>query len=216
MSNRSIIGLLLIVLGAAFILNNYFDIFDSFGSWWPLLLILIGLVQLLKRASSVFGGLLLIAVGLLFLGKNLNFIPGRLIFPLILICIGLFFIFSRIGGTRQENADYIRYFTLFSGLETNNQSQNFKGGSVAAVFGGSEIDLREARLSDQGAVLELTAMFGGVDLIVPKHWKVEVSGMPIFGGWENKAVYEGGSADDHVQVLKVNCTAVFGGITIRN
>ena len=136
MSNRSIIGLLLIVLGAAFILNNYFDIFDSFGSWWPLLLILIGLVQLLKRASSVFGGLLLIAVGLLFLGKNLNFIPGRLIFPLILICIGLFFIFSRIGGTRQENADYIRYFTLFSGLETNNQSQNFKGGSVAAVFGG--------------------------------------------------------------------------------
>lgn len=217
MSNRSLFGLLLVLIGAAFILNNYFNIFEGFSSWWPLLIILIGLIQILKRSTSILGGLLIMAIGFLFMGRNLELIPGELILPLALILVGCWFIFSRLfGKSKQENMDQISYFTLFSGLKTNNHSQNFKGGSVAAVFGGSDINLRGARISDQGALLELTAVFGGIDIVVPEHWQVQIAGTPVLGGWENKTTYNSKNTNDNEQVLKVNCIAVFGGVTIKN
>jgi len=216
MNNRFILGLLLVVIGALLILNNYFNIFGNFSFWWPALLILIGLMQLLKRSTSTLWAMLLIAVGLLFLGKNIGLIPGKLMFPIALILIGCCFIFSRLGTVTHDNTDQVNYFTLFSSLQTNNQAQDFKGGSVAAVFGGSEVNFRQAQMSDQGAVLELTAVFGGIDIIVPNHWKVQVTGTPIFGGWENKTTYHAENENDNEQILKVNCIAVFGGITIKN
>mgnify|MGYP000862966084 CR=1 FL=1 len=216
MSNRSLFGFLLVLIGAAFILNSYFNIFEGFSSWWPLLIIVIGLIQLIKR-SSILSGLTIMAVGFLFLGKNLEWIPSELVFPIALILVGCWFIFSRlVNKTRQEDTDRINYFTLFSGLETNNQSKDFKGGSITAVFGGSEVNLRDAQLSDQGVQLELTAVFGGVEIAVPKHWKVHITGTPIFGGWENKAVYRSENADGEAPILRVNCTTVFGGATIKN
>ena len=216
MSNRSLFGLLLVLIGAAFILNSYLNLFEGFSSWWPLLIIVIGLIQLIKR-SSILGGLMMMGIGFLFLGKNMGWISSELVLPIALILAGLWLVFSRLTGkTRLEATDQINYFTLFSGLKTSNQSQNFKGGSVAAVFGGSEVNLRGARLSEKGAELELTAVFGGVGIIVPEHWQVQVIGVPIFGGWENKTTCRPGSMDGDAPVLKVSCTVVFGGATIKN
>ncbi|HCS73558.1 MAG TPA: hypothetical protein DIW17_06760 [Clostridiales bacterium] len=216
-SNRAIFGLLLVVLGAVIILNNYFHFFKGFKSWWPLLIIIIGLIQIVKRSASLLSSLIVIAIGLTFLGKNLEWISGNVVFPIILILVGLWFIFSRfLGKTKQENLDQINYFSLFSGLETNNQSQNFQGGGVTAVFGGSEVDLRQAKLSEQGAQLELTAVFGGVEVKVPEYWQIHITGTPIFGGWENKTSYVQREGVENHPVLKINCTALFGGVTIKN
>ena len=46
----------------------------------------------------------------------------------------------------------MNHITIFSGLKTNNLSQDFKGGSITAIFGGSDVDLRNAKLSDQGHI----------------------------------------------------------------
>jgi predicted membrane protein len=217
MGNRALFGVLLVLIGIAIILNSYFNIFTGFSSWWPLILILIGIVHLVKRSASLLTSLMVIAIGLVFLGGNIGWIPGRVVFPILLIIVGCWLIFSRIiGSQRNVSEDHINHFVLFSGLQTQNHTQNFTGGSVAAIFGGAEIDLRDAQLSEQGGTLELTAVFGGVDISVPKHWNVVVSGTPFFGGWENKTRYVSVNNTDNGPVLKVNCLTIFGGAEIKN
>ena len=49
MSNRILLGLLLILIGAAIILNSYFNVFDSLWSWY-VVIIFIGLGLIVKRA----------------------------------------------------------------------------------------------------------------------------------------------------------------------
>jgi predicted membrane protein len=216
-SNRILLGSLLILIGAAIILNSYFNVFDSLWSWWPLLIIFIGLGLIVKRAGSAANGLIITALGMVFLAKNLKWIPGNLVFPVLLILAGLWFIFSRFSGKlNSEDIDKMNHITIFSGLKTNNLSQDFKGGSITAIFGGSDVDLRNAKLSDQGAYLELIAVFGGIELIVPKDWKIHISGVPIFGGWENKTQQIPDDDSGSRQSAEIYCIALFGGVTVKN
>jgi predicted membrane protein len=80
-----------------------------------------------------------------------------------------------------------------------------------ALFGGVEIDLTEAKAIDSGCVVNVTALFGGAEIRVPKDWNVIVSGTPIFGGIEDKSK---GGAEDAVNIT-LNCTVAFGGLEIR-
>ena len=57
---------------------------------------------------------------------------------------------------------------------------------MTAVFGGANIDLTDATISAEGALIEITTIFGGVELRVPDNVVVEIKGVPIFGGWEDK------------------------------
>src|SRR5699024_204237 len=108
----------------------------------------------------------------------------------------------------------INAFSLFSGTEIRSQSKQFEGGSVTAIFGGSEIDLREAVISGEGAALELSAVFGGINIYVPESVQLAVIGIPLFGGWEKKTIKRAADNED-LPVLKVNCLTVFGGVEIR-
>jgi predicted membrane protein len=90
----------------------------------------------------------------------------------------------------------------------------FKGGSLQAVFGGIELDLRRAYLPEGETLLNVEAIFGGVELFVPDNWFLEVKIESVLGG-----------IDDHRRILEVVDTshkliikgsAVFGGVEIRN
>lgn len=52
------------------------------------------------------------------------------------------------------------------------------------MFGGITLDLCGARLDPAGATI--TATFGGIDIIVPRGWRIAMKGTPIFGGIEVK------------------------------
>jgi hypothetical protein len=54
-----------------------------------------------------------------------------------------------------------------------------------------------------------------VDVIVPEGWRVQLGGLPIFGGYEDKTHKFGALAVD-APVLKVGATAIFGGVTVKN
>ena len=56
-----------------------------------------------------------------------------------------------------------------------------------ALFGGVELDMRHAKISTEGCKIHATALFGGVEIIVPDDWNVIITGTPIFGGIENKS-----------------------------
>ena len=85
---------------------------------------------------------------------------------------------------------------------------------VFAMFGGAEIDLREARFAPGVTTIDVAAFFGGVQITVPPGVRVESNGTAIMGGFQ-----AGGSADlllDPAQpVLRVNGLAVFGGVEVK-
>jgi len=65
-------------------------------------------------------------------------------------------------------------------------TQYLQGAWLTAVFGGVTPDLRGARPAPEGASVNATVAFGGVDILVPKGWHISVRSTPIFGGVEIK------------------------------
>jgi predicted membrane protein len=81
-------------------------------------------------------------------------------------------------------------------------------------MGGVELDLRHATLAPDGAEVDATAIMGGVDLIIPRDWRVTVRGTPILGGVSNLA--EGSSLPDDAPRLRVDALAILGGVEIKH
>lgn len=83
-----------------------------------------------------------------------------------------------------------------------------------AVFGGVDLDLREARFQPGITLIRCTAVFGGVDIQVPPDVRLEVLGSGIFGGFD-EAPGEGGQATSSEVVVRVVGRAVFGGVSAK-
>lgn len=214
------IGLLFLIFGLGFLLQQVelLHFTSILAGWWPVIVIIIGIIQIINRKhSSILPGLLFILVGGLFLANQ--WVSENLLiylWPLLLIFIGLTFIFSRSSVKKNVDTNRsIHTFSFFSGTNFRSQSTCFEGGSVSAIFGGSEIDLREATISETGATLDLSMVFGGVNIYVPDNVRVEISGTPIFGGWENKTRKFTDEQQD-CPVLKLNCLIIFGGVEIKS
>jgi len=84
---------------------------------------------------------------------------------------------------------------------------------VVAVFGGVELDLREARLPPGPVDLDVTAAFGGVHIVVPPTLAVEVHGTAIFGGFEHMDRAPA-TPDPNAPFLRVCGRAFFGGVEV--
>jgi hypothetical protein len=81
------------------------------------------------------------------------------------------------------------------------------------VFGGAEIDLRDA-IPAPGANLDVFTAFGGLEIQVPQGWQVDIKGLPIFGGFDNVTVKEQLGPD--APLLTINATVMFGGLEIKH
>jgi hypothetical protein len=221
MAMRYWFGAVLVVVGAGLLADQLYPALE-FGQWlaklWPLAIILLGLIVLLTRISTWMGGIFILIFGgilqlttLGIMGENV----WGLLFPTLLILVGILVIFrlGRPAGLTGKSGDGLDHFIVFSGLDARPRIMNFRGGSVTVAFSGANIDLRESVLAQEGARLELTAAFGGIDLILPKDWKLDIDGIPLFGGWSNKT---SPSASAEGPVLTIRCLAMFGGIDIKN
>lgn len=77
-----------------------------------------------------------------------------------------------------------------------------------AAFGGVDIDLTDAVFESPEVEIEVTALFGGVEIRVPENVSLHGSGVGIFGGFDVK---EQTAADPYAPVVRVKGIAVFGG-----
>lgn len=102
---------------------------------------------------------------------------------------------------------------IFSGAERKGVWVSPRTLNVIAIFGGSEIDLRQARVPAGGMTINVFAFFGGVDIIIPEDLNVQVSGAGIFGGFDGKN--HRGSSDPRTPTVKINGAAIFGGVDIK-
>jgi len=102
----------------------------------------------------------------------------------------------------------------FSGAQLRIESQSWRGGELGVTAGGVEIDLRNAALAPEGAVLDLRVVMGGVDIRVPDTWRVHLEVTPLFGGADDTTRTTQGTAE--VPTLRILGTVTLGGVTVRN
>lgn len=166
-------------------------------------------------------GLVFIAFGL---GIALNINVWQYILPILFILIGLSIIFGQRrhhwhsmnghpGNTSEVQDDTLDYSFSFSGGDFKVISKNFRGGKISAFFGGANIDLRDATIVKHGTTtLDVSALFGGVKLIVPKEWKIIGNLSGFFGGFSNKTT----APDKPEGTLVIKGSATFGGGEVTN
>ena len=113
-----------------------------------------------------------------------------------------------------DAGDIISAQALFTGIQKRVLSKNFKGGKASAIFGGTEIDLSHADLAP-GAMLNIEVAFGGVKLVVPPHWDLQINVTNMFAGVEDKRMYSQ-TPPDPSKVLKIYGSVIFGGLEIKS
>jgi predicted membrane protein len=221
-------GLFLIVFGGIFLLDNMGVIpAERLWRFWPVILILVGLVRAKDSCNRIFNITLIVVGALLLLGNlgYLRFTWGEL-WPIILIAVGAMMIWGRMaiprlprpefpGGT---NPNHVVATTMFGGIERRITTSTFTGGTVTATFGGIELDFRSAEIEGEEAVLFVEAIFGGIDIVVPERWMVIYEGQSIFGGYSDETrppLPEVPGAQPRKRLI-IRGQAVFGGITVKN
>ncbi|HEX6887213.1 MAG TPA: DUF1707 domain-containing protein [Candidatus Nanopelagicales bacterium] len=81
-----------------------------------------------------------------------------------------------------------------------------------AMFGGVELDLRSATFATAESEIVAVALFGGVDITVPEGITVQVDGIGVFGGFDQRAE---GPGRPGAPVLRIKGAAVFGGVDVK-
>jgi hypothetical protein len=148
----------------------------------------------------------------------------RLLRGLLGLAFGLFIIGSiasaiaavvlkdRLQSRAEPDDDEIDYVAIWESRDFSSSAASFSGGTILAWYGGGTVDLRRATLDPAGATLELKAIFGGLRLVVPETWRVELGTVGIFGG-----IGDGRDKDrvaDGGPTLQITGFAVFGGAAI--
>ncbi len=222
-----LVGLAILSVGVAFTLLQ-FGVIDRQTAIlsWPLAFVAVGLVKLLGRgtAQDRLFGLGLLAAGAVLEAHQLDYIDlsWKLVWPALLIFVGLHILagvlFRRrmcrtmesgtsVSGSLDEHA-------VFGGRESRYEGSDFKGGQLSATFGSVTLDLTRADFSGDEVLLDARALFGGVEIRVPDHWRVELRGTPIMGGFEDKTRPSGDAAT--AKRLVISGQAMFGAVEVKN
>ncbi len=232
---RIFVGIILIIIGGLFLLDNldifYFDIPRIIFSF-PMVLMIFGAIIIINSRKKILGALLF-AFGLfLMIPRIFPWIHfnASIVFPIVIILLGILIITRRRDYSNDPskinafnhtkghdlNANKIDEISIFGGGEKIIYSENFQGGNVTSIFGGSNIDLTNCKLAPGENVIDVLAIFGGNTFIVPKNWNVRTDVFPMFGGFSNKIFRDPNTVVDQDKSLLIKGIVIFGGGEIKS
>lgn len=196
------------------------DIF--FDGWWTLFLIVPAVISIVGNGPNV-GNLVLLAIGAALLAEQQNLLGSisvwSLVGPLVIVVVGGSLIWKGLAGPKLPTDSEGRTIqpsnhmsAVFSGSTAVFNGLPFKGAVTLALFGGIDIDLRGAIITED-VLIDATSIFGGTDIIVSPGMKVELNSMGIFGGADNRAETPQSGAPG--PVIHVRSWAAFGGLDIK-
>lgn len=233
---RVLIGALFILAGLTLIADHILNInIIPYWIWtWQFLLIMIGTISLLT-SDKVAPGIILIAIGSYFLVPGIFrgtwiydvLFRSHLLLYLFLIFIGFVLIVKRgnlkgphryhgalEGG--EDTSDFLNEIAVFGGGEKIITSDNFRGGNLTTIFGGTDLNLSHASLAAGAQEINIFTMFGGWGLIVPAGWNVKIEVFSIFGGVSDKRVIWPDTVKDNTRTLVLKGFIMFGGGDIKS
>jgi predicted membrane protein len=225
--SRLIIGLLFLLLGIYFLLNNFDLIPFSLPYYlvsWQMLLIAIG-VLIIATSDKKGGGVTLVLIGAVFLLSDIFNISFwniiRQFWPLVFVIIGVSLLIRRNQEKKRvgeaSTLEVIDESAVFGGNEKVISSDWFRGGRITSIFGANNINLINSRLADGVQVIDVFVLFGGMEIVVPSEWNVKVDVSPILGGFEDKRLFQQASSPQaSQQQLIIRGQIIMGGGEIRN
>jgi hypothetical protein len=228
-TTRLVFGLVLLSLGALWTLDNL-GLVDAqrIVRWWPALLIAFGVAKLAGWSArrSAFLAWLYIVAGAWLLLHAVGWVHVGIagLWPLLLIGLGVRLVLragdasgpktGRGKSTWSMGADgRVKMDVVMAGANRRSSAGAFRGGEINAVLGNIELDLRDATLTDGRTELEVNAILGGVQLLVPRRWRIESQIVSVLGSVEDHTRSEPGAGSE---VLVLLGNTALGGIEIRN
>jgi len=219
-----VLGLVLILLGLVFVLDNLGIIYrGDFLRYWPALVVIFGVFKFAQSdgAASRAGGLILVALGGLLLLRSLDLVDFNFwdfFWPALLIAAGISMMMRAWTRYRRHDGNldsdsYVHGLAIMGGFERTNNSQDFQGGELTAIMGGCKLDLRQAAMRGNEAVIDIFAWWGGVEIRVPENWSVTLKGLPIMGGFADSTLPPKAETSKRLIIKGI---AVMGGAEIKN
>jgi predicted membrane protein len=236
-NRRNWLGIILVVLGLMFLMDNFdfpFFHFRPFIFSWSTILLILGIIMVVNHKDHLVGYIFLV-FGVI--GTFHHALPYFFDFdfsdlwPIILLVVGLWMILKRNGSNGKEHrrhfdmhqttasassADYIEEDGIFNSIKRVITSENFKGGRLSSIFGECKIDLSASKLAPGENTLEVTNIFGGVTIRVPVNWRIILNTSSVFGGFDDKrfGTFDPQNASEGILVIKGS--NIFGGGKLIN
>ena len=139
---------------------------------------------------------------------------ARLLVGLLALLVSSALIAKRRLPVRDEpNAPEIALVSIFDGSSLRPSGEDFRGGSIYSVFGGTNLDLRRAELAPGGGHLELTTVYGGTDITVPDTWMVTVAG-PTIAAARQVSVTDPAALTPDAPHLVISALTLFGALSV--
>ena len=188
--SRTVLGLVLVVVGSVLALDSAGILRAAgLGTWWPLLFIGAGFVKVRQPRED---GQRAAGVAFLMLGGVLqltSILAVSSAWPLLMVAVGGFLIWRSVDRSAPaptvSESPRVSDMTLLGYLKRRHRSTELRGGSMTAVMGVMEVDLRNAMLVN-GACIDVVAFWGGIDIKVPNDWTVDARVVPLMGAFQSR------------------------------
>lgn len=136
-----------------------------------------------------------------------------LVLAMIAGAIGALLARRRIVPVPASDADEVELRAIFEPMHFQSRSTGFRGGTIECWYGGGVIDLRDAVLDPAGARLDVRAIFGGGQIIVPEAWNVTAGVKGIGGVGDTRPRAERPADAPH---LTIEGSVLFGGYAVMS
>ena len=221
-------GIAIIALGIIFGGNalGLFDINVFFDGWWTLFIIIPSLIALFTDKDKLMNLIFLLA-GVIFLLAAQNVfsyeVASKIVLALALIGIGVSIIVrgffrgknnkeveQKVHDAKKERKTDVQT-AIFSGNDRVYKNETFSGANLTAVFGGINLDLRNAKFT-KDTTIKAFCLFGGIDIEVPEDVQVKIKSGFIFGGTSDERKNEATGK----YTIYIDATGGFGGLEISD
>ncbi len=220
---RLFFGVAVLALGLSWTLDNLGLIDASeYLRWWPVLALGYGVMALtgIGVRQHLVPGAIWTLIGGASLFNELGMIRVSVfeLWPLFLIIVGAVIVSRAWKGapsvtSADESGATFSTFAMMGAAERKVISQSLRQGELSAVMGGVVADFRSASPADGRAVVDVFAMWGGIEIIVPVGWRIIGEVTPILGGFDDSTVPP---VDPAAPTLVIKGSVVMGGIEVKH
>jgi len=179
-------GLFLVLFGSLLAASNLNLVDpDRYLRFWPAFVIAAGALKAIEPGQGLAGAIVMVA-GAALLVWSLGLLRFNIfdLWPLLLIGIGLLMLARGTGFVGEPHMP--GNFALFSSPNVTETSSDYRGARISAVMSGYKLDLTGAEITQNPAVLNVFAMWSGIEVLVPDGWEVVTEVMPLMAGVDVK------------------------------
>jgi predicted membrane protein len=226
-----VLGLSIVAAGLLFTLDNLHILrAREYLQYWPISLVVIGIAQMLEGRTDrrfLVGGLWIL-IGSAMLARRLGLTDVNIwaYWPLVFVVIGYRLVKQAFWAPADRKGTWIDQrratisndsivsgIAVMGGFGRRVTSQTFQRAELTAFMGGGKVDLREAQLAGEEAIIDVFSIMGGFEILVPDTWKVIVEVMPFMGGYDDKTKQH---TTESAPRLILRGFVMMGGIEIKN